>query len=443
MRTKLTRRTLLRGMLAGSTVAVGLPMLEMFVDGRGAALANGDAFPPRFGLFFWGNGVIPDKWNPTGTGAGDAWQLSEQLAPLADLKDLVTVVSGTEVKTANKIPHTSGAAGILSGAELLIEGEDIETFASPSIDQIIAADIGDQTRFGSLEFGARPRAGLSYNGPNNKNPFESSPYLFFERVFGAGFRAPGETTEVDPSLGLRRSVLDAITDDIADARKGVGAVDSARLDQHFEGIRALELRLARLEEDPPQRAACARPDAPLESYPDVDGRPQIKEINRAMCDTLAMALACDQTRVFSNVITFPVSNELFVGASAGHHRLTHDEPGDQPQVNQIVISLIEEYAYLLSALRAIPEGEGTLLDNCVVLGTTDVAYGRTHTLSDFPLVYGGSAGGRLRTGMHYRSEVRENSSTFMLSLIRAAGVRAESFGLGEGRVTDGLSEIEV
>ena len=442
MRRKFHRRAMLRGMLAGAgAVTIGLPLLDAFLDNSGKAMANGERLPPRFGLFFFGNGVHPERWVPVGE--GETWSLSEQLEPLRGLESEFSVISGMEVKTPNDIPHGSGEAGILSGASLIIEGEH-NTFRAPSIDQIIANEIGQTTRFKSIEFGAQARGGSSYNGPDSRNPPETSPFALYERVFGAGFRAPGEDGEVDPRIALRRSVLDAVMEDTKKLKGEVGANDRRRLDQHFTSIRELELRLARLEEDPPSRAACMRPDeVPMMDYPDIDGRPQLTEKNRAMCDIMAMALACDQTRVFSNFITAPVNNLLFQGAMAGHHQLTHDEPGEQPQVHAIVLQLMEEVAYMLETLRAVPEGDATLLDNCGVLITTDVSYGRTHSLDEFPILIAGSAGGKLRKGYHYRSQNKENASKAHVTMMRALGINAEGFGVDEGFTPDSLGALEV
>jgi hypothetical protein len=415
-------------------------MLEIFTNSTGTALASGDAFPRRFGMFFWGNGVLPDRWVPTATGAD--WPLSPQLAPLASVRDVFSVVTNLEVRVPNTHPHGSGPAGLLSGRQLMEQGGG-HTFAGPSVDQLVAARLGDATKFRSLEFGAEPESGLSWNGPNSRNPPESSPFALYERIFGPTFREPGETSEPDPSLGLRRSILDAVGEDAASLRRRLGAADQARLEQHMEAIRALELRLVRLEEDPPQLAACSRPGAPPESFPWIAGRPQLRESNRAFADLCAMALACDQTRVFTNFISAPINNLLLADANAGHHQLTHDEPGDQPQVHRIVLYLMEEFAYFLQALRSIPEGDGTLLDQCAILGTTDVSYGRTHSLDEYPLIVAGTAGGRLRTGLHIRTPARDNASRLILSLMRAVGVEAPEFGADNARTDMGLSEIEV
>ena len=163
-----------------------------------------------------------------------------------------------------------------------------------------------------------------------------------------------------------------------------------------------------------------------------------------MCDMLAMALACDQTRVFTHVVDDPVSNPLFPDASDGHHNLTHDEPGDQPQVNSIVISCITELAYLLGRLDAVPEDDGnTLLDNCCVLACSEVSTGQTHSIDDLPIVLGGGLCGTLKMGTHYRSYTGDNVSKLMLTLVRSMDILATSFGADEAYTEDGLSEIEL
>lgn len=437
---RLSRRTLLRGALGGAAVTLGLPPLEVFLNASGTAYADATRFPTRFGMFFWGNGVLPDRWNPAGD--GPTWEPSLQLAPLAPVKDEVTVVSGMSVKVPNVWPHLSGPAGFLSGLPLVILGDDDATFGGPTFDQQIADQIGGATRFRSLEYGAEPEDGLSYVAHGTRNPPESSPHALFERVFGAGFRLPGEDGEVDPSLAYRRSVLDAVLGQADTLRGRLGAADVARLDQHMQGVRDLELQLARLEEDPPGFESCARPEAPLAEYPVIDGRPQLRAANRAFCDLIALALACDQTRVFTNWFTAPVNNLLFAGAGGGHHQLTHDEPGEQPQVHEIVLQIVEEFAYMVAALRAVPEGDGTLLDHCAVLGTTDCSFGRTHSIDDYPILIAGTGNGALRKGIHYRSRTGENASRVIVSLMRAVGASVAGFGAGDALATSGLSGIE-
>lgn len=441
-RTPISRRGFLRGTLGGAAVSIALPWLETLA-GK-AAHAQG-AFPTRFGLFFWGNGIRPDRWVPSGEGIGDAWQLSPQLMPLAPVKDLITVVSGTALKVPNEIPHHSGTAGVLTGRPLWVKSHEDQTMNGPTIDQVIAADIGGETRFRSLEVGCYlSRWTISFNGPDNINPPETSPALLFERLFGPAFRAPGEETAVDPKLALRRSVLDAVTADIGRFQRGLSAADRARLDQHLTGVRELERRIARLEADPPDLAACVRPEAPPgdDAYDYIDGKPQLSTKSRVMCDLIAMALACDQTRVWSYQITSPLTSLQIADSTQGHHQLTHDEPEPQQQVDRIVTAIITEYAYLVQRLAAIDEGGESLLDHTALLATSDISLGRTHSLDEFPIVIAGKANGRLRTGLHYRSPFAENTGRVMLSLLRACGLNAGSWGAEGGYTEDALGAIE-
>lgn len=430
----LHRRTLLRGMLAGSgAVAVGLPWLDAFAQSGG--------FPKRLGIFFWGNGMLPSRWVPEGEGT--EWAFSDQLMPLEAFRDQLLVVTGMKVPTPNSIPHHSGSAGILTGSPAIMKGGEDYTFAGPTIDQVAAAKLGESTRFRSIEAGVEPGVGLSYNGPDSQNPAEASPIRLFERLFGPGFRRPGEQSEPDPKLALRRSVLDAVLGDLKRLAGRVGHEDRQRLAQHFEGIRALEQRLARLEQDPPDLQSCDVPPEPRAEYPDIEGRPRLHEKNEAVCDVLAMALACDQTRVFTHAFTRPLNNLLFGALPAGHHRLTHDEADPQPHVHEVVLDVMRAFGYLLGALRRVPEGDATLLDHCAILATSDISLGKTHSLAEFPLVIAGGADGALKRNFHYRSPSNENAGRVTLSLLRAVGVALPEWGSEEGHVTDGLGAIEV
>ena len=426
-------------MLHCTAATVGLPPLLSIRHAFGETCDDG--FPQRFILFYWGNGNRPDLWTPTGEGSGDAWSLSEELAPLAPIKHKVSVVSGTAVKVPNIIPHWSGAVGFLTGSAP--SGTDAAwDVVGPTIDQLLANEIGGDTIYRSLELGVLTEQSISFAGPGARYPAEMDPYTFFERIFGSSFREPGSDVGPDPRLAWRRSVLDGVMDGIHKLESQVGAEDRERLENHLDGIRDLEQRLARLQEDPPELEECTRPDAPEAEYPDIDGRAQLEARARAMSDLTAMALACDQTRVLTYNLSSPLTNELFPGVSEGHHTLTHNEGGIQEQVHEITISVMEELSYLLQTLDAVPEGDGTMLDHCLVLGSSDVSEGKTHSLGEFPILLAGGACGAFQTDMHYRSYSQESSSKVLLSILRGFGVSSESFGGGDAYTTDGLSAIE-
>lgn len=440
-KTKLSRRTMLRGMIGGAAVSIGLPALEIFWDNHRKAY-GADAFPKRFGIFFWGNGMLPDRWVPAKTGA--VWDPSPTLLPLAPVKDKINVVTGMKVYTGSNFPHSSGAVGILSGVPFGKDGDS--TFVEPSIDQVIAAAIGQDTRFRSLETSVQAGGqGLSYNGLNSRNTPESSPAAFFNRVFVDGFVMPGSMAPPDPRLPLRQSILDGVMDEATALQGVLGSTDKARLEQHLEGIRTLEKQIEKLQQNPPALVACAVPTKPSDEYPDVGGRPQLSAISRVLVDTLVMALACDQTRVFSHWFSQSVSNILFPipGVDSGHHQLTHDEPGDQPKVASILLYIMEEFRYLVEALAAVPEGDTTLLDHCAILATSDCSLGRSHSVEEFPILIAGSCNGALQTGIHYRSTSSENTSKVLLTLARAMGLTLDSYGKGDGLVTTSLSAIEI
>jgi hypothetical protein len=435
------RRTLLKGVLGGSLVTLGLPPLELFLDRPRRGLAADGGFPRRLGIFFWGNGNIPPLWNPEGEGPD--WTPSPQLEPLAPMKHRVSVITGTQVPFLNRVPHGSGLVGALSGADLLdIRGDEF-TFSRPSLDQVAAAVIGRETRYRSLELAVIPSAGFSHNGPRSVNPAESSPARLFDRLFNpdGGFREPGSNAPPDPKLHLRRSVLDAVHRDAARLARRLGARDAARLDQHLTGVRELEQRIARLEAAPPSLAACMAPAAPAADYPNVEGRPPISEVSGVMIELLAMALACDQTRVFSLFFCPPLADTLFLDLPFGHHQLTHDEGGDQPQVHRIVRFVMGELRRLLERFDAIPEGDGTLLDHVSILATSDLSFGRTHSIEDYPVLVCGGSSGALKSGVHVKAQ-GEPISRVGLSLLRAVGVPQAEYGDGAARVTDGIAGLE-
>jgi hypothetical protein len=447
---KINRRTVLRGTLAGTIVSLALPPLEAMFNGNGTAYAQGAPMPRRLGIFYWGGGVKHDRWNPTATGA--AYQLSPELAPLQAVKDYVSVVSGMSVKTGNLQGHHSGAVGILSGCPMVTQPANgapfRSTFSAPSIDQVAAATLGKTSKFKSLEVGVSKRINggegttlqyLSHNGPDNPNPSEFDPLKVYDRIFGSGFTPPGGTT--DATLALRKSVLDGVLADMNRLRGQLGAADRTRLDQHTENVRAIENRLVGMGTTPASCRLLTKPTA----ISSPNSKEALEEITKVMSDLIAMALACDLTRVFSMMYSGATNGTVFwqVNANSGHHALTHDEPGDQPLVHATTVFTMQCFAGLLQALKNIPEGAGNVLDNTVIIASSDVSDGKLHSLTDYPIVVAGRGGGFLKyPGVHYRSANKENTSTVLLSVLRAAGLTLPEFGAGGGLVTTGCTAIE-
>lgn len=436
---KVSRRTLLRGVLAGSAVAVGIPPLEATLNVNGTAFADGHEIPRRFGVWFWGNGVRPEQWTPASTGTD--WIPTAELEPLADLREYLSVVSGTTIHTGTH-PHHAGMTGVMTGAPLHQVGTTrdtiVSTFAQRSFDMIAADHYEGTTPLRSLELGITRFRGtdegttfqhLSHNGPNSPNPSEYSAPALFSRIFGT-------PTDADFSFA-RQSVLDAVSDQIGGLQTRVGAHDRQRLEQHFDSIRAIELRLAA------EPVVCERPSTPS-NHPDIAGREQIEPHNETMSQLLALALACDVTRVFS-VLFSPAGSGVVIwqaGALNSLHQICHDEPMPQPTVHAATVFTMEQLAVALRSLRDIPVGDGNLLDHCSIVCTSEHADGRTHSYDDFPMIIAGKAGGALRGNTHYRSTTDESVTKAVLTALRAGGVPLDSFGTGGGRVTDSIGGIE-
>jgi hypothetical protein len=423
--------------LAGAPVALALPWLESLQPGVAHAADSG--FPKRFVLWFWGNGNRPEVWTPSDEGAD--WTLTDQLAPLQAFQQKISVVTGYAVKVENVIPHGSGMAGLLTG--LQADGNDEDwTVAGPTFDQLLAQEIGDDTVYRSINLGVGSDDSVSYSGANAYNPADSDPYTVYEMLFGPTFREPGEEALVDPTLGYRRSVLDAVLQDLNSLNNRVSSADKVRLEAHADSVRELELRLARLEEDPPSLAACTYPTLPDTDYPDIDGRPQLVARNLAMAELAAMALACDQTRVLSYTFTKPLYNELFQDVEDGHHNLTHDEPGDQPQVESIATQCMGGLADFLAALDRIEEGDGSLLDHTLVMACSETSEGQTHALEEIPLIFAGGASGSLKMGLHVRSWTQENVNKALLTALRSMDLTLASLGSGDTLTEDTVSALE-
>lgn len=442
MKVTLDRRTFLRGVLAGAGVSIALPALDIMFDDNGDAFAGGEPIPTRFGVWFWGNGVRREHWIPSGEGAD--WVAGEELAPLESVRDYLSVVTGLEVKTATH-PHHSGMAGIMTGARYEQVGTTrdtiVSTFARQSIDQVAADHFSGQTPYRSLELGVTRFWGtdegttfqhLSHNGPNNVNPSEYSPANVFNRLFG------GPPPDAPRVAAARLSVLDVVGRQVGRLQSRLGTRDRQRLDQHLSSIREIERRL--------QTAApqCVTPDNPGD-FSDQGDEP-IAEKNQAMSGLLAMALACDLTRVFSVLFSTAGSGVRFwqVGANNSLHQINHDEAPPAPTVHACVVYEMQMLEVFLRTLRDTPVGPDgdNLLDHSSILCTTELSEGWDHTNDEFPILIAGKASGRLRGGVHYRSPDRENASKALLTVLKAAGLPLTDFGTDDGHVTESLPALE-
>jgi hypothetical protein len=453
-KTFLSRRAVLRGALAGGGLAtIPLPRLGAMLNGNGNAYASGKPLRKIYGTWFWANGVHPKRWTPTTTGADFA--LSEQLMPFAKLKSKLTVVSGMAVKTGRTGPHLYHA-GALTGSP----GGSNKSADLPSIDQLIANKIGMDTPFKSLEVGvckARPTGGaplyfnVSWSGANAPNPVELDPHAVFMRLFGSGSpgaalgkgaaaRPAGNDTAV---ASVRKSVLDTITEDAHQLSARLGGADRQRLDQHLDGIRALEKRLV-----PGQGAFGAAGCQPVtDSSVPADSKAEAPPaLNNAMADLVVAALSCDLTRVFTFQFNYAGAHLYFrnLGPALSkdfHTQICHAEGGDQPNFNTGVLYTMSCWAYLLEAMDKIQEGDGTLLDNALVYGSTCVAWGKAHASQQWPVMLFGRAGGALKSNFHHAAPADDNVAKVALTIGNIFGLGLETLGKGPGMASEELPAI--
>ncbi len=443
MKGSLDRRTFLRGSLAGAAVSVGLPLLEIFLNDHGDALASGAPLPQRFGTWFFGCGMNPSRWDPRIEGPG--FSLTPELEPTAAIREHMSVLSGFSVLLAGEANHVhyTGIMGTLTGEA----PREAKKSNRPTLDVLIADEIGGATRFRSLEMAATGRATDSYSqrDQTSTNPGETSPLALYTRVFGPGFADPNAAEfKPDPRILLRQSALSIVKDDRARLEARLGKNDRARLDAYFTSLRQLERQLELGRRKPPPLEACRRPEAPLDAPVSLE-IDHVTENHRLMTEVLALALACDQTRVFNMVFSNRASSLHLAGSSDSHHTLTHEERRDpelgyQPQATAFVLRHMEAWTTFVQALADVPEGAGTLLDNCLVLGHSESSDANTHSVTGLPIMIAGRAGGRIRPGVHVRG-VGESTARISLTLQQAMGLRVARFGVRQNETTRPVSEI--
>jgi hypothetical protein len=454
-RFRMPRRSFLRGALHGGLgISIGLPLLEVMLNDHGTALAQGLPLTKRFGTFFFGNGrgVEASKWRPDGTGTG--WTPSVELAPLAGIRDYVSVVTGFDARLSNSPQgHHNGSAAILSGYDFITQPANNapyrSTFARKSIDQLAADVLGADTPFRSLEIGLSERVirgegttlqYISHNGPDSGNPAELNPQALFDRLF-SGIAPVMPNDSVATALhALRASVLDTVVSDLGALKQRVSTADRARIDQHTESIRAIERRLSSTT---PPSAQCADPSEP-EELPDDDGREPFAERMAAMADLLALAMSCDLSRVFSIQVSGSAAGPVFwqVGATRGHHDLSHEGEAAQEVIEAATVFTMELLATLLQKLRDTPDGANNLLDSLALIATSDHSDGAAHSVDDLPILIAGRAGGSLvHPGIHYAGD-GEHTNQVLLALMRSIGVELDELGEDVAHETSSLSALE-
>src|SRR5690349_14175978 len=407
-RVRTSRRALLKGLTAaGARIVIGLPPLASMFNSTGTAYAATPKtaaanaavvekpIESRFVLWFNGNGIPERYWIPTEEGTD--YELTPCLSPLAAWRKDVHVLSGVDnaASSGKGNGHTNSMSGLMTGTDFTGRGP-----SGPSIDQIIASKIGGDSRFRSLQigvaqesFGESMQRNMSWAGFERALPPEMIPHRLFDRLFGQ--REEGW-------VNRKRSILDAISQDAASLKQKLPSDDQVRLDEHLSGIRDLERSIAGL---PPEYRRVDPPDfdGDMKDWP---------RIAKVQSELLVQALAAHQTRVASYMLTKcqGLSRFPWLGyTSSRHHDYTHAEGkavgADGVEGQRVLRDIcrwhVEEFAYLISKLESVPEGDGNLFDHTSLLYLHEHAEANPHKNSGLAMIVAGGLP-RLAKGSHTR-----------------------------------------
>jgi hypothetical protein len=387
----------------------------------------------RFAALFMGNGISPNHWWAKGTGSD--MELSKSLQPLADLRSKLNVVSGLFNKAATGVGIHPGQTGnILSGAALQ-KGAVLR--GGISMDQVLAANLGEQTAQPSLVLGCeQPITGyhesnfsmaysshISWQDANSPVPMEVYPSLAFDSLFD--------------NQGSRRtlSILDRVKGQAAELQRQVSHTDKAKLDEYLTSVREVEKRVERTRADKDKADDRARDRGkPAFAMPRPDnGLPEdIREHMRLMCDIIALAFQTDKTRIATLLLCRDLSGLFypFLDVRTAHHPTSHEDQSDAYE--RVTRFYVSQLAYLASRLAKMPEGNATVLDNSCLMFVSNMWSGSRHDSGKLPVLLVGGLGGKLQTGrvLDYTGRGDDNRKlcSLYLSLMTRMGVKIERFG---------------
>jgi Protein of unknown function (DUF1552) len=436
-----------------ASACAALPLLEAFpARGQDAAASA----PRRLVLFYNPNGTIPEAFWPGPDATEAEFSLGPILEPFADFKDRMLLLRGLDIAVAEAPrlpggPHQRGIGALYTGSELqtgtMADGDgSLAGWANgASIDQEVVHRLNPPTLLPSLELGVRATAAdvmarISYSGPGSPVPPMNDPREVFQRL-SSGFSNDLAGPEQETAREQRRMVMAAVQAQYTALRPRLSVLDRQKLERHADFLNGI---VRRLDYGIRPGPACVAPvDPPALGIEDATAMP---DITRLQLDLLAVALACDATRVASvqfstaiNAIGFP-----WLNSTAEGHNLSHRGPSDTAAKDQLVQRsrwYAEQIAYLARQLATITEGDRTLLDNTVMVWGNELSLGNSHSHAEIPFMLLGSAGGHFRTG-RYLQFGSQPHNRLLVSLLHAMGVEATAFGhadFGGGGPLPGLT----
>lgn len=421
-RPPLSRRTFLRG----CGVSMALPWLDIMRKNASAAKATA---PTRIAFFYIPNGVVQTSWHPRETGKGFA--LSPTLQPLAPIREKITLLTQLgRVKVPGTDGHAQASSCWLSSArpdELSPAGYPLKR----TIDQIIAAEAGKHTAFRSLELSCNPYEdnresiyfdNISWYGHGHAARAIRDPKKVFDRLFAVGEHAASN------------SILDVVLEDAHDLNRQLGHLDRQKLEEYLHSVRTVERQIERVTQRQSEidQLNLQPPSKPWQAM-------KRDEFIQVMGDLMILALRTDLTRV-STLMTSPerwdspLRVQGLFEKSISHHSMTHNQNKQQVRrdLQQLDHFHVEQFAQLAAKMDAVPEGDGSLLDNMMFMLGSGISDGSLHVYTDLPTVIAGGAGGRIQGDRHIASPQETPIANLWLSLAQMMGVKTKRIGDSTG-----------
>jgi hypothetical protein len=400
-------------------------------------------------FFYIPNGVNVGQWNPSGEGTD--YEFSPTLKPLEPHRQELLITAGLTLDKARANgdgggDHARSAAAFLTGCQpRKTNGADIKV--GPSVDQLAARHLGKVTRFPSLELGCDRGAqsgncdsgyscayssNISWRSEHTPVTKEVDPRQVFERLFSFG-----DGQEVGEARHRRnrynKSILDFVREDASSLQRELGQSDRRKIDEYFSSMRDVERRIAFAEKSTGEDLkGVTRP----QGIP-----PEFQDHIRTLMDLMVLAFQGDLTRVSTFMIANAGSNRSyrFVEVPEGHHSLSHHGSDEEKlkKIARIDLFHVQQFAYLLEKMKSVGEGDGTLLDNSMIVFGSGIGDGNRHNHHDLPILLAGSGGGTIKGGRYLKYENETPLTNLYTSMLDRVGMATEEeMGDSTGRLTN-------
>jgi hypothetical protein len=420
--------------------AVALPFLDAMVPAFAAPAAGKP--PLRMAFVYVPNGIDMRHWNPEYE--GKLGELPRILKPFEPFRDDITLLGNLTHNTGRALLDGAGDHGRCCGSYLTgiqVKKSTVDIKAGVSVDQIVANTVGKQTRFPSLEIGLEDSRqsgdcdsgyscaytnNLAWKSETQPLPPILDPRSLFERLFGNGVVLSPEARAREAKY--RRSILDFVTSDTQKLEGSLGPTDRRKLDEYLTSIRAVELQLEKAESD----------NAQIDPHMDKPyGVPaDFAEHFKLMSDMMTIALQADLTRVMTFLVTHEGTSRAYreIGISDGHHPLTHHQGRQEllDKVTEINCYQARQFAGWVEKLKATKEGDGSLLDNCMIVYGAGLSDGNRHLHEDLPTMIAGRGAGAIKTGRRLVFRRETPMCNLFLTMMDRMGVHMEHFGDSTG-----------